>query len=335
MRDQLAIETQRGNAVDAAVPPRIVFDSPAACTDRDRAEALLRLTVGAARTPPGSWIVSMRIDPAASGGLRAQGTIANAEGTLLAHRELAESGAECRGLARAVGVWASLVLDAARDREPSSAAGTSPPPQETASVSNVGVQATADAPDLAAKGGLPASNGVPALPPWPGEPPAAEKTSEPERPGPRFEEHTGFELGVGAFLMSGTGGGPVAGATPFAFFEIAPGVHLRPSIGIGQNLGWLRVDTCMRVQGRYSNRHGLQLDVCGGADLVVYYAWAARPDTIGPSVDLRGELGSDLAIALRAIFGLNAASRQGLSDSNIDSSLWSGRAELALSWGVR
>ncbi|MDP9149215.1 MAG: hypothetical protein M3O36_04635, partial [Myxococcota bacterium] len=182
---------------------------------------------------------------------------------------------------------------------------------------------------------LATSNDVPALPPWPGEAPAAEKINEPDRPGPRSEDHTRFELGAGAFLMTGTGGPPVAGPTPFVFFEMAPGLYLRPSMGVGQTLGWLRVDTCLRVQGRYSNRHGLQLDMCGGADLVVYYAWAARPDTIGPSVDLRGELGGDLAVAIRAVVGLNAASRQGLNDANVDSSLWSGRAELALSWRLR
>ncbi len=232
----------------------------------------------------------------------------------MAHRELTETGSECRGLARAVGVWASLVLDAARERAGAPVATdetAQPPPSPVASAE------------------------VPRLPPWPADASPPDKPGEPDRPAPRAEDGARLELGVGAFLMTGTGGEPVAGPTPFVFFELAPGVLLRPSMGVGQSLGWLRVDTCLRIQGRYSNRHGLQLDMCGGADLVVYYTWAARPDAIGPSVDLRGELGGDLAVALRAVVGLNAAARQSVTDGNIDSSPWSGRVELALSWRLR
>ena len=319
--------------MDAAEPPRIVFESATTCSNRERAEALLRSTLATSRAPHGTWTVSIRIEPAAGGRVRAQGTISDDNGTALAHRELAETGTECRGLARAMGVWASLVLDVARDRAASPpdaaevVAATAPPgqggdiqaPEETGDGQPVGMAASASRTE------------APALPPLAADA-GQEKATDPDRAPTHSDERGGVELGAGAFLMTGTGGGPVVGATPFAFFEMAPGLFLRPSIGFGQSLGWLRVDTCVRAQGRYSSRHGLQLDMCGGADLVVYYALIVRPDAIGPSLALRGELGGDLAVAIRAVVGINAASHGGLGESDVDSSVWSARAELSLSW---
>ena len=63
---------------------------------------------------------------------------------------------------------------------------------------------------------------------------------------------------------------------------------------------------------------------CAGAPSTVF-PFAA----LGPSLDLRGELGGNLAVTLRGVVGLNV-----LRPPNTDEA-WSGRIELALSWGLR
>ena len=141
--------------------------------------------------------------------------------------------------------------------------------------------------------------------------------------------------------MTGSGGGLLVGATPFLVIEVARGLFLRPAIALGGSLASAspaitlaatRLDACMRVAGLYTNLHGMQLDICGGSDvgaldaegrLVPYVAF-------GPSMDLRGELGGDLAVVLRGLVNVNAA-----HDDTLDTPLWAGRAELAMSWRLR
>src|SRR5215467_4408302 len=100
-----------------AEPPRIVFEAPAPCGDASRAEALLRKALAPAKAP-GAWTVSMRVEQGDGRALRAEGEIADENGAPVAHRALMETTTECSGLARAVGVWASLVLDAEVQRGP-------------------------------------------------------------------------------------------------------------------------------------------------------------------------------------------------------------------------
>jgi hypothetical protein len=103
-----------------------------------------------------------------------------------------------------------------------------------------------------------------------------------------------------------------------------------------------RVDSCVRLPGLYSRNHGMQLDLCGGADLGTTTI-DAGPGTrlpylnVGPSLDMRGELGGSLAAVLRVVAGVNV-----LRDSFVDLSgaretppIASGRLELAISWDVR
>jgi hypothetical protein len=150
-----------------------------------------------------------------------------------------------------------------------------------------------------------------------------------------------LEIGVSGFLMSGAHGGAVTGASPYVVAEAAHGIFLRPSLAFGRTIGtpavgdsrgtWLdsRLDTCLRVPGLYSTGAGLQLDLCAGGDLGVTVDDTSRSfpfAALGPSLDMRGELGTSLAVTLRGVFGVNLLS---------SADLWSGRIELAMSWGLR
>jgi hypothetical protein len=87
----------------------------------------------------------------------------------------------------------------------------------------------------------------------------------------------------------------------------------------------------------------MQLDVCAGADVGMSQIQASANTTnmpyvtVGPSVDLRGELGGRLSAVLRAVVGIDV-----LRESYVDNSgateqppLASARLELGFSWDVR
>jgi hypothetical protein len=170
------------------------------------------------------------------------------------------------------------------------------------------------------------------------------------------DEHAPLEFGLGTFLMVGGGAGSYIGVAPFLIDDVGPGVFLRPSVGVGTSLAtnlpstWTaaRLDTCLRLPGRYAVRGGLQLDLCGGADVgFSYMASGTDPGTpasgqtlpfidLGPSVDLRAEA-NRLAITLRAVGGFNIA-RQGFDDvtgARVDLPLVTWRLELDFSWVAR
>jgi len=191
-----------------------------------------------------------------------------------------------------------------------------------------------------------------------------------EKPSPEHdwylhhEDERTVELGAGAFLMAGTGANAMAGVTPYVVIEAGRGVFLRPSLAVGQSVpplsseatarvvwGVARFDTCLRLPGLYTRHHGLQLDTCGGADVGVTH-YDALPSgvagapvnpvtmpfaSVGPSLELVGELGGTFAVALRGVAGLNVV-RGGFYDGTgalVETPLWSGRIELALAWRVR
>jgi hypothetical protein len=331
-----------------AEPPRIVFEVPAPCTDASRAEGLLRRALAPARAP-GAWTVSMRVEHGNAHALRAEGEIADEAGAPVAHRTLTETTAECSGLARAVGVWASLVLDAEVQRgQAATKAG------DASKATTAPAAATATAADPVAD------------PLWP-----APVETEPPPP-----EHDWFlhhdekqertvELGLAAFLMTGTaGGGAIGGPSPFIVVEAGRGVFLRPALAVGQSLSslvsqdqlrvtWaaMRMDACLRLPGMYTQHRGIQLDGCAGTDLGFTHLDASTaqaagvPTTaqtlpylaLGPSIGLRGELGSQLAVAVRGIMGINVLKESFLDGTGaaVDSPALSGRVELALSWGLR
>jgi hypothetical protein len=280
----------------------------------------------------------MRVDRTApatgNSALRAEGEIVDGDGVRVARRVLSaepnRAGGDCEGLARAVGVWASLVLDAERSRAGATTSKAKLPPPLVATV-----VATSDGPENM---------------PWP-----APQAIEPRLPEHDWylhhDEHRTLEFGVGAFLMTGAGG-PMAGATPYFLIEAGRGVFLRPSLILGESLnafsssnqppppngilGALRFDTCIRLPGLYMQNRGMQLDMCGGADLGFTELTALSAYSpfvsVGPSMDLTGELGNALGVAIRGIAGFNATAG---ANNGFPQSTWSGRIELALSWRVK
>jgi hypothetical protein len=175
-------------------------------------------------------------------------------------------------------------------------------------------------------------------------------------------EKRDLEAGVGGFLMTGTA--PVAGATAFIVVEAGNGLFLRPAVLAGQSVSSVspsidsrttmaatRFDTCLRMPGFYNEHRGIQLDTCAGADLG-FVLLNGGPDgtvgvprnsmtlpyaSIGPSLELRGELGSALSATLRGVTGFNLfqPSFTDASGADVQALAWMGRVELDMSWGLR
>jgi len=327
--------------VDFVEPPLIVVDSKASCASAARAGEVLHDALRAARAPGHAWTVTMSVQPTADHLLQGEGKITDGLGFLVADRVLSVADGDCLGLARAVGVWASLVLEqqVARRR---SFGGTN------ATVLTTSTSAST----AAAMDASPAMQTDPQSTDslWPAPavlekpPPEGEWYLHHERDDPRT-----LELGLAGFLMSGAGAGAMAGVSPYAIIEAGSGVFLRPALAIGQTLNalnsppilnalWMigRFDTCLRVPGLYTHNRGIQLDLCGGADAgflddstdnaIVPYV------SVGPSLDLRGDLGSSLAASIRGVTGINVTSE---TTGPVSQPLWSGRLELAFSWKVK
>jgi len=316
----------------------------------------------------------MRVDRAGATELRAQGEITDGDGVAVAHRTIAGTTSDCGGLARAVGVWASLVLDA--EVRKATAQGVLSPPRD----GNRVAAAIADGSPTASRGvagsteRIDAGRGavVPAAPEestdaptrtaanvespgaWPA--PALTEKASPEHDWYlHHDEGRTLELGVGLFLMTGTGGGALAGPTSFVVVEAGHGVFLRPALAFGESVpslppadikastwGAARFDTCLRLPGLYTRRQGMQLDLCGGTDVGYTTIQAVTSTTLpyvdlGPSIDLRGELGSRLSAVLRVVAGVNLVrpSFLDLSGAREQLPLAEGRLEVAFSWDVR
>ena len=181
-------------------------------------------------------------------------------------------------------------------------------------------------------------------------PPIAAQDPSAPAPGPGP-----VEVGVGSFLLSGPGPSGILGGAVFLFDEVADNFYLRPSLAAGEAPGafarstWAtgRLDACTRVPGNYRVYQGLQLDLCGGADVgATYFASGTQPGEpaqgkalpyldLGPSIALRGELGDKSAVWLRAGGGINLA-RPGFDDSQGTRQTAppaSFRLELGFSWG--
>jgi hypothetical protein len=358
--------------LDAAEPPRIVLERPAQCRESDRAEGLLRRALTSAVAPGHGWSVAMRVDRAGATELRAQGEITDGDGVSVAHRTIAGTASDCSGLARAVGVWASLVLDA--EVRKAGAAGATSSPRDGNRVAAAiadgspirGVAGSAEkidagrgetgppAPEESPDAPTGAATGLESPGAWPA--PALSGKASPEHDWYlHHDEGRTLELGVGLFLMTGTGGGALAGPTGFVVVEAGHGVFLRPSLAFGESVpslppadikastwGAARFDTCLRLPGLYTRRQGMQLDLCGGTDVGYTTIQALTGTTLpyvdlGPSIDLRGELGSRLSAVLRVVAGVNLVrpSFLDLSGAREQLPLAEGRLEVAFSWDVR
>jgi hypothetical protein len=292
--------------VDATQAPEIVMVAPEACADRMDADRQLRVALAPASAPRAGWTVTTRIE-ATGTGLRAEGTVTDEAGAPVGHRALSRAGRECAPLARGVGVWAALVLDAALDR----AQGARPP--------------------SAAPAGGGSSGDVTFWPaPMPAERPSAESQTFLAHP----ERHD-LELGVGGFLMSTQAFGVVAGAGATVVVEVPGGWFLRPGFAAGRSAAsadghtlWAtHMGACKRIPGNYIQRRGIQADFCLDSDLGLAHREGLRPAlfaSLGPALGLRGELGGALSVEVRGLGGWMLAQSEALA-----------RVELGMTWRLR
>ena len=100
--------------MDAAEPPQIVFATPAQCSDARRAEGLLEQALSRTPAPGAGWVVTMRVARMGAGVLHADGEITDERGAPVGRRVLQRKATDCSGLARAMGVWASLLAQVRR-----------------------------------------------------------------------------------------------------------------------------------------------------------------------------------------------------------------------------
>jgi hypothetical protein len=303
--------------------------------------------------------------------MKAEAEIRGQDGAVTARRVLLDASGDCDALARATGVWASLVLESeappagdppksaesAADVAPSGAAGAAGTGGGAGS-SGGGMGATG----AAANGAIGAADASPVAA-WPAPADAEKPLAEQDWYLHHDEERT-LEIGVGALLIGGATETTMAGASPYVVFETGHGLFLRPSLAVAQSVmplaspgesraTWAtaRFDTCLRLPGMYMRHRGIQLDTCAGGDLGFTHLGGAPEGTagapvnvvtlpfvsLGPSLELRGELGGSLSAAVRGVAGVNLV-RAGFYDGAgnlVDPPLFSGRAEIALSWRVR
>jgi hypothetical protein len=316
--------------VDASEPPRIVVEQPAPCADARTAEETLQHVLQPSVAPHGKWTVLVRVRREKDA-LTAEGEITDDTGAPVAHRairrETRAKDPECAALVRAVGVWASLVLDeeVARARQ-----------NEPASRSDTTGAAWPDA----------------------GAPPPAPPPDQPQ-PLKSSDERRSFEVGAGAGYMYGIlgdTGAAIAGGQIFAVIEVAGGWLLRPTIAGGRSLKevsssgdigatWVagRLDACRRLPGNYIEHRGIQMDVCGGLEggTVALDTDAARRAVPllapGGALAIRGDLAGDLAAEVRGLVGVNLI-RPKLFDAPegaVQPLLVYARVELGVTWRLR
>jgi hypothetical protein len=309
--------------VDAAEPPHIVVEGPERCADGAGVEELLRRSLAHAKAPGPAWVVTMHIAlfQGSAHGLSAQGDITDGAGVNVAHRFLSGSSPHCGALARALGVWAALVLDAELARA-SAQTPASAQPAPAAGPPATPERADAQRPDVVV------------------ERPLLEHDAALSH-----DERAGLEIGLGGFIMAETAGRPFAGVSPYVVVDAGHGLFLRPAIAVGDSLPqagpsaqWLagRFDACVRWRGLYANGHGLDFTFCGGGEGGFTHdsgvssaapgAAPAKPPNaayvaFGPGIDLRGELAESVSAILRGVGG-----------ADILPAGWSARFELALSW---
>jgi len=318
--------------LDSTRPPQIVLEEVVACHDAAAARAELRSALGLSLAPAAGWTVTARFIRE-GGHLSIDGEVSDPSGAGVAHRLMSGDGALCAGLAKAVGVWASLVLDTEVERAKHA---TEEPP--------VGPVV---APPAARSTGL-----------WPDTDPNARHSPEEDVFLRHEQEQRTIEVGLESFLMGGTGGGPVLGPAVYGIFEVGHGIFVRPTFIVGHSVGTIpasapatfggvRLDACARLPGYYREHRGLQLDLCiggetGFSELDSREAALGSPTTLpflalGPSFGLRGELGNSLSATIRGVTEVSFLRDPVTltSGQSVIPGILVGRAEVGLSWALR
>jgi hypothetical protein len=289
-----------------AVPVELIVESRTACPDAARARAALDDALAGAQGPRragnvGSsphWLVTVRLHREIDLG-GAEAVIADDAGREVARREVTERGRACVPLTRALGAWASLVLD-----------------QELARGARGPGGGDGGAPAAPALRGARHGNGMDFLLP----------TAPPPDHVPAASAARAVEVGASVSLRSGlVGSGTAAFAAPHVAFQVGQAVILRPSLLAGGSTDRVptsrgaalaftayaaRVDACRRIPGNYIDRRGIELDVCGGGEVAFIRtsdADSGARASLGPSAVLRGELAWGVALEVRAAAGANLA----------------------------
>jgi hypothetical protein len=297
-----------------------------------RTEGTLRRTLDPSRAPTAGWTVTLRV-VRLNGALQAEGEITDPTRAPVAHRIFTEATTECASLARAVGVWASIVLDTELDR----AQAASPP--------------------------LPQPPPPPALAP---HPPTvvgvAEKSPDRDTDPSRVAETHEVDLGATTYLMGGMGTSAMVGVSVFPMIQANDMLFMRPALSYGRAVrgadgttdvpaSWAaaRFDVCGRIIGAYLDSRALQLDLCLGPEVGfvhvnvpstagVMSTFSADLPTIdlGPSIALRGDLNTFLSLEMRGYGFVNAA-RQSIVAQGVfvQPSVFGGRVEVAFAWKIR
>jgi hypothetical protein len=299
-------------------PVEVTVEAHAACADATRARAALDEALASARGPRRSpvaspkaptregeaprWIVVVRLERDGDLG-RAEAVIRDDAGHEVARRAVTERGRTCSPLTRALGAWASLVLDQELTRAHDADATPKTTPDETPVTPYRGT------------GYL--------LP-----------TAGPDKGGDAELPSLIVELGALAFLRSGlVGATSAAGVSPYVNVQVTPSIFLRPALGLGWSTDRVvvpggmskyttagaRFDACKRIPGNYIEQRGIELDLCGGGDLMIVVtqegSLSRLRGSIGPSANLRGQLGGGFALELRGGLGANL-SRAALSSED-------------------
>jgi hypothetical protein len=283
---------------------------------------------------------------------RAQASIVDQDGNVIAERTLSSADRSCSALARGIGVWASLVLEqeaekAAADQAEAAVKEAAAHDEDVARAAKAAAEQEREAASVPPVAPAPAASADLTHPPvaavWPA--PAVTEASDPDMATFLVNKKRSIELGAGGFLLGGYGGGGMAGASVYGVVEVAHGWFLRPSLGLGRSAAFTestfgtwgagRLDACGRIPGYYRERRGIQLDLCAGTDVGFLSIDGARTVpifTAGPSAAIRGELASDLSVEIRGVAGINLLREGG---DLFTPSLFMARTELGFSWRLR
>jgi hypothetical protein len=319
-----------------AVAVDVVIEARSECADRARAQAALEGALAGARAPGrgrrAAWTVRLRVDGGAPGTRSGTATIVDDDGATVAERTVGDrTPRTCTSLARALGAWASLVLDdeLARAHDPAPSRSAAPAEEERTA---------------------PLTGGHDSV--W-----TARIEDHDVAPAPESGRPWTLELGLMAYLRDGlaaTSG--FAGGSPFIAVEVSPGWFVRPALAFGTSTAMVpldathrgsfahfgfRGDFCRRIPGNYIERRGIELDVCAGGDLSHVYGQDSHDGvdpnafraSVGPSAALRGELASATNVELRLAGGYNLA-RQPLYREEPPPMIY-GAVEVGLSWRFR
>ena len=310
------------------MPPAVVVDAHDVCANLDQAQDALRTALGSSVAPEAGWRLRV-FDERRGTHVIVTANLDDAQGNAIAHRVIdATASDRCDGVISALGIWAGLVLDAEVAKAKAhpkvlvaSNASTAARANDTPTASNATSDAAAPLPEIS-----------------------------PDATLPQQHKRT-VEIGASATLSNSPitlYDAALVGGDVFTLVEIVHSFFLRPSLGGAASLGGGtaayfdgRIDACLRVPGNYVEHRGLLLDMCAGTELAGLYhvpasvGGAPGPATtdaifaISPTIGLRGDLASDLAVEVRGLANFNIAHTGDTTE------LLSVRAEVGLTWRVR